>query len=130
PAFAAGVDADLKGVSDPARPDPQGIHGDAQPLGERAPTLDSLAFGVAVVLDGQVALLRLQLVQAAVEALEPLLLCRGAFVCRRHRARSERHDVARFIYLHIALAAADVLEQDEARHDVTVPRRRRYRDRA
>ena len=84
---------------------------------------------VAIVLDDQLALGRLQTLQAAVEAVEPLLAQHHGLV------RLERDDASprgvgrpRLVEADMLALPADVLKQDITRHDVAVARGRRRRD--
>src|SRR5581483_8045851 len=89
PLLATGVNARFEGAANAARADAERIGGNAQALRQLATALDSLSFRVPIVFDRELALLRLQLLQAAVEALEPRLLNRREIVAVAHRGRLE-----------------------------------------
>jgi len=76
-----------------------------------------LSFRVAVVLDDQVPVLRLEPVQTAGEALEGAL---GRFICLRPVRRGIERYRPGFVEWDLALTSPDVFEQDESRDDVTV----------
>lgn len=109
----------------------EGVHGDAQSRGQIAAAFDALPPRIAVVLNGQVALVGPQLFQAAVETVETLRLNRDALagVDEPDVAGSDA-GVARFVVGQKPAVTPEVLQQDEPRDDVAVAGRRRRGDRA
>src|SRR5690242_15157412 len=95
--LAARADAALERRPDPPRPNAERIHRDAEPGGQVAPAIDALTPCVAVVIDDQLLLVRLQLAKASVEAFEALLLNGGGAVriggCRRGNGVGVAHIV-------------------------------------
>src|SRR5262249_41561553 len=85
----AALHAGFEHAPDAAGPDAQRIHADPQPLGDLAAALDLLAAGVAIVIDDQLALLGLQLVEAAGGSLDAPLGQRHAIV-DTSKARADR----------------------------------------
>jgi|SRR6185436_19823718 len=120
------VQARHERVADATDADAERIHGDAEALRQFAPPLDSLPARLAVVLDDQLALIRPQRSQAALEPLEPLFADREPFVifddggdgCLQGRLD------AWLVEADMPALAPDILEQDESRYDVAVPCRR------
>ena len=110
-------------IADSAGPNRQGVHRDTQPIGQGPAALDLLSARVAVVLDDEGALLRLQLIQAPVQAIEAPLtqqmvlmqLGQDCPLIGAHR---------RFIQTDVAARAPQIFEEDEPGDDVAVPRRR------
>ena len=124
---SSGVPAPLQArqqrIADPAGPNREGVHRDTQPIGQFAATLDLLPPRIAVVVDDERALLRLQLLQAPVQAVEALLAQREV-LSQLGQARSDRRDSSRFVETHVAALAPEIFEEDEPRDDVAVARRR------
>jgi len=71
---AAALHRRFKGIPDTADTNRKRVRRDTKPFRYVAPALDSLTTGVAIILNHQRALIRPQFLQAALEALEPLLL--------------------------------------------------------
>src|SRR5262249_43494735 len=98
--------------SDAPGTDRERIHGDAKPLGELAATLDLLLPRLGVVLDDELTLLRLQALEAAIEALETAL----AFDVGLGPTERPRHvGHPRFVEWHVAALAPQIFEQHEPR---------------
>src|SRR5882672_5840889 len=115
--LAADGDTPLQACPEPPRADPEGVHADPELPGEVSTPVDSLSLRVAIVLDDQVAVFRLEPVEALVEAIERLV---GAVVGRRHDRSRVVNPGPRFIVRDIAAALSNVLEEHEPRDDVTV----------
>src|SRR5262245_32686208 len=111
---ATGPDARFQGATDPARTDPERVDGDAEALGQTAAALDALAPRLTVVLDGELPLIGLQRVQAAIETFEAAF-----FRCRRlvgdDGLGRRNHRETILVDANIASLAANVLEQHEPR---------------
>jgi hypothetical protein len=95
--------------------------------------LDPLPPRIAIVLDGQLALIRPQLLQATIETVETLFPNYVALVrleiaaradARARAARSRDLDDPRLVEGDLPAIAPDVLEQDESRDHVTISSRR------
>jgi len=94
-----------------------------------ASSLDLLPARVAIVLDHQFALRRLQLLEAMVEALEALFANRHRVARHEADGARDRHVAdSRLVERHMFALAPEILQQDEPRDDITVTRRRPGRD--
>jgi hypothetical protein len=123
---ASPVHARHEGVANATDTDAERIHGDAEALRQIAPPLDSLPARFAVVLGDQLALIRPQRPEAAFEPIEPLF-ANGAPVVAFDDGSDRRLQGgpdAWLVEADVPAFAPDILEQDESRDDVAVPRRR------
>src|ERR1700675_3313789 len=97
--LATGLHARFERATDSAGANAKRIHRDAQPVRHVAAAIDLLPPRVAIVLNDQLALIRLQLLQTAIEALEALLPGREAFIRlgERHPAPCRRAGAMRLV---------------------------------
>ena len=126
--LTARADAVFERRPDSPRPNAERIHRDAEPCRQTAPAVDALPTRIAVIVDNQLLLLRLQLAKASIETFEPPLLNeRGVIGIGRCRPRDGIR-MAHVIEADVPSLSTHVLEQNKARDDVAVPQRRFRRD--
>jgi hypothetical protein len=129
--FATAVDTGFQRGTNAAGTNRERIGGNAQPCRQFPPSLDFLTLRIPVVLDDQLALLRLQLLQTALEALIPLFLT-GDVLVRSGSLDGYRRAVwtPLLVERDVPMVAPEVFEQHEARDDVAIASWWRDRDRA
>ena len=123
---AARFHAALEGGADAPGANGQRVHRDAQPFRQVASTIDLLPQRIAVVLDDQLALCRLELLETTVEAVETLFPQRQACFPLRQPSAPFGWQVEALggVNPNMHPFPTDVLQQDESRNYVTVARGR------
>ena len=114
--------AALEGCANAPGANGQRVHRDAQPFRQVASTIDLLPQRIAVVLDDQLALFRLELLETTVETVETLFPQRQACFPLRQPSAPFGWQVEALGGVNPNMHAfpTDVLQQDESRNYVTV----------
>jgi len=120
------LDARHQRIAEPAGANSEGVRRDPQSSGQVSTAFDTLPAYIAVVIDGELALIGTKTIETTVETVQPLLVdvLLVVYGYQSDTGRPRHIAIASTLDTNVLAIAPKALEQDESRHNVAVTCRR------